>query len=234
MLDKFERVENPNGRKRLHCSHCKRLTIHNLEAQCKGSWDDPINADGGGYIYSIYRCGACDEVGYETISWSINDVEHDDDGYPEPVEHAVQYPAPVSAHFNFNIEYTPSKLDAILDEMLYALAGTKTILATIGLRLAIEFIVNDKKCAGKNLQQKIDDLRKQDVIDDDQKSLLHRIRELGNTGAHEAVGMDARELVAGMSIIEGLLEKLYNGPARHQEIIRKAKRLLRIETPKED
>ncbi len=101
------------------------------------------------------------------------------------------------------------------------------VLATIGLRLAVEFIVNDTKCAGRSLKTKIDDLRTKDHIDDDQKDLLHRIRDLGNAGAHDAKGMDTNELVAGMSIVEGLLEKLYNGPARHKATIKRAKLLLR-------
>ena len=225
MLDEFKREVGVEERKRLHCVECKRTTIHNLEARCSGSWDDSYNQDGGGRRHSIFRCGACDAVCYETASWDSYIVEYDEDDHPYNPELTVQYPAPVSAHFNFNTESTPTRLDAILNEMLYALAGSKMTLATIGLRLAVEFIVNDKECAGKTLAAKIDDLHKQLLIDDDQKDLLHRIRKRGNAGAHEAVGMNARELVAGMSIIEGLLEKLYNGPARHAETIRRAKQL---------
>jgi hypothetical protein len=41
--------------------------------------------------------------------------------------------------------------------------------------------------------------------------------------------MNATELVARMRIIEGLLEKLYNGPARHDETLKRAKKLLKDE-----
>jgi hypothetical protein len=227
MLEKFKRSKNVDERKRLHCVDCKRLTIHNLEARCIGSWDDPYNQGSGGQRYSIFRCGACDAVCYETVSWDSHEIDYDEDNEPYHPETAVQYPAPVSAHFNFNTESTPGRLNAILDEMLYALAGSKMTLATVGLRLAVEFIVKDKQCAGASLVHKINDLRKQELIDDDQKDLLHRIRKRGNAGAHQAIGMNAQELVAGMSIIEGLLEKLYNGPARHATTIKKAKQLLK-------
>lgn len=227
MLDVFKREDEARERKRLHCVDCKRITIHNLEARCSGSWDYPYADDSGGQRYSIFRCGACDTVCYETVSWDSHDIDHDEDGQPYNPESAIQYPAPVSAHFNFNTESTPGRLDAILDEMLYALAGSKMTLATIGLRLAVEFIVNDKKCAGNTLLKKIDDLHKQGMIDDDQKDLLHRIRKRGNAGAHEARGMNPKELVAGMSIVEGLLEKLYNGPERHAATIKTAKQLLK-------
>lgn len=229
MLDEFSRENEVKGRKRLHCAECKRLTIHNLEAQCNGYWND--HEERGGQRYSIHRCGACDTVCYETVSWDSQDVDYDENGEPYHQETAVQYPPPVSAHFNFNTESTPARLDGILSEMLYALAGAKMTLATIGLRLAVEFIVKDKECAGGTLIQKINDLHKQEFIDDDQKELLHRIRKRGNAGAHEALGMNAKELIAGMSIIEGLLEKLYNGPARHAATIKRAKQLLKDDEP---
>lgn len=229
MLDSFETVEGLNERKRLHCVSCKRVTIHKVEARCKGGWSDEYNHFDGGGTYSILRCGACDCVCYETVSWDSESYDYDDDGNMISVETSVQFPAPVSAHFSFNTESTPWKLNLILEEMLYSLAGSKMILATMGLRLAVEFIVKDNNCAGKNLLNKIDDLRVKELIDDDQKDLLHRIRKRGNSGAHEAQGMNAKELVAGMSIIEGLLEKLYNGPARHEATMTRAKQLLKDE-----
>lgn len=227
MLDSFKTVEGLDDRKRLHCIWCKRLTIHRAEARCSGEWSDMDGQINGGGTYSIYRCGACDSVSYETVSWDSETYDHDEDGNIVGINTAVQYPAPVSAHFSFNTESIPHKLNSILDEMLYSLAGSKMILATIGLRLAVEFIVNDKECAGANLAKKIDDLRVKDLIDDDQKDLLHRIRKRGNDGAHEALGMGVKELIAGMSIIEGLLEKLYNGPARHEATVNRAKLLLK-------
>lgn len=226
MLDSFKREDKVKQRKKLHCASCKRATIHNAEARCSGSWNDRYNGESGGQRYTIFRCGASDTVCYETVSWDSYNLDYDEDNEPYHPETAVQYPAPVSAHFNFNTESTPGRLDNILDEMLYALAGSKMTLATIGLRLAVEFIVKDKKCKGSNLAKRIDDLHAQGHVDGDQKDLLHRIREKGNAGAHEALGMSADELVAGMSIIEGLLEKLYNGPARHKATIKRAKRLL--------
>jgi ferredoxin len=226
MLDSFKRKDKVKERKKLHCAYCKRATIHKAEARCVGSWNDRYNGESGGQEYTILRCGACDTVCYETVTWDSHEIDYDEDNEPYHPRTAVQYPAPVSAHFNFNTESTPGRLDDILGEMLYALAGSKMTLATIGLRLAVEFIVNDKKCKGSNLAKKIDDLHALGHVDVDQKDLLHRLREKGNAGAHEAVGMSAAELVAGMSIIEGLLEKLYNGPARHKKTIKRAKLLL--------
>ena len=226
MLDSFKRDEDVNERKMLHCASCKRETIHNAEARCSGTWYDNDGTTIAGEKYTIYRCGGCDTVCYETASWDENDIDFNEDGVQCHPETIIQYPAPVSAHFNFNTESTPRRLNELLSEMLYALAGSKMTLATIGLRLVIEFIVKDKKCTGRNLKLRIDNLYEQGHVDEDQKLLLHRIREKGNAGAHEALSMTTEELLAGMSITEGLLEKLYNGPARHEKTIARAKRLL--------
>lgn len=226
MHDNFKRCDDVRERKKLHCVRCKRSTIHNAEARCEAEWEDRLHGENGGERYTIFRCGACDSVCYETATWDSREVEFDQDGSTYIPDNTVQFPAPVSAHFNFNTQSTPKRLNNILDEMLYALAGSKMTLATIGLRLAVEFIVRDKKCKGANLAKRIDDLHTQGHVDSDQKDLLHRIREKGNAGAHEAVGMTPVELVAGMSIVEGLLERLYNGPARHEATIKRAKQLL--------
>ena len=227
MLDKFERVLEFNERKRLHCNNCKRVTIHTLEARCKGSSCDPRGRYRVGADFSIFRCGGCDTVCYETSNWDDNHIDYDEvDEAAYHIRFDYQYPQPVSSHFNFNTESTPAVLNEVLDEMLYAFAGVKLRLATIGLRLAIEFIVNDKKCKGHNLDKKINNLHEQGLVDDDQKDVLHSIRLKGNAGAHKARGMSPKELIAGMAIVEGLLEKLYNGPARHAQTIKNAKLLL--------
>ena len=226
MLTTFEPIENLNERKKLHCVSCRRKTTHRVEVKYRGYWHDSDHNMDGGETYAILRCGACDNVCYETMQWDSETYYHDENGDIQSLETFVQYPAPVSEHFSFNTESIPHKLTVILNEMLYSLAGSKMRLATTGLRMAVEFIVRDNKCAGRTLVQKIDDLRAKGLIDDDQKDMLHQIRKRGNAGAHEARGMSASELVAGMSIVEGLLEKLYNGPARHQATIKRAKMLL--------
>lgn len=220
MLDSFERITDAAGRKRLHCNECKRNTIHMLEAQCKGTWSDEQVS--GGSEYSIYRCGACDAVTFEKASWDSEDIYYGDEGDMETAVRTVEYPPPTSANFAFNTDHTPNGLDDLLEEMLYALAGAKLLLATVGLRMVIEFIVRDQSIKGSNLKAQINALATQVGIDDRQKKLLHRIRERGNAGAHEAAPMSVRELIAGMGIVELLLERLYNGPGRQDSLVKRA------------
>jgi hypothetical protein len=235
MFDTFKRIENPSSRKKLRCNECKRGTIHSLEAQCRGDWQQDFgggNSADGGTEFSLYRCGACDEVCFEKSSWCSEEWDHDSDGNSFLIRTDQQYPAPSSSEFTFNTEFTPHELNELIEEMLYALTGSKLKLATVALRMVIEFIVTDTKCAGRGLQKKIDDLHAKDVIDDTQLDLLHRIRIKGNAGAHERKAMSRDEMVAGISIINLLLEKLYNAPKRQADAISKANKAFKVDVAK--
>lgn len=232
MFDSFKRGEVTDQRKQLQCNDCRRKTIHTLEALCVGDWSDDDPSGGhvmGGASFSLYRCGACDAVCFEKDTWDSESIDHDDHGNIYQMHDYEQFPPPSSADFSFDTSHVPYALSELIDEMMYALAGGKFNLATIGLRLVIEFIVNDKKAAGRSLLAKIDDLKVNDHIDEDQRLLLHKIRVKGNKGAHEGISMNKTEMVAGMSIVALLLEKLYNGPARHADAIKKAQRAFKDE-----
>jgi Domain of unknown function (DUF4145) len=225
MFDTFMRQEYLNQRKRLQCNECRRATIHSLEAKCVGENEQHVgqgNVINGATEYSLYRCGVCDAVCFEKSSWFSEDWDHDDDGNMVLNRTEVQYPPPSSADFAFETEYTPSDLNELIEEMIYALTGSKLKLATVALRMVVEFIVTDKKCSGRNLEKKIEDLLAKGHIDQTQLELLQRIRKKGNAGAHERKAMSRNEMVAGISIINLLLEKLYNGPARQADVIKKA------------
>lgn len=222
MFDTFSRVRDPNGRKKLECNSCRRETIHNLEAQCIGKWeeDGPQTAYGG-TEFSLYRCGACDEVCFESSSWFSELFDHDDRGELYLIREEAQFPPPSSADFAFATDFTPQELNELIDEMLYALAGSKLKLATVALRMVIEFIVKDAKCEGSDLYHKIENLHEKGMVNPAQLSILHRIREKGNAGAHDRIAMNRSEMVAGIGIVNLMLEKIYNIPAREAAIVKK-------------
>lgn len=234
MYSKFERIADLDERKMLQCNDCKRETIHTLEARCRGSWEftHHMGDVNGGKDFSLFRCGACDAVCLETDSWDSESYDHDEYGKMYGVHEIAQFPPPSSADFSFDTTHVPPALSELIDEMMYSMAGGKLNLSTIGLRLVIEFIVNDTKCEGRNLYEKIEDLCARNNVDAEQKALLHTIRDKGNAGAHEGVPMTKQEMVAGMSIVALLLEKIYNGPARHADAIKKAQKAFTKTAPR--
>lgn len=224
MYDTFKRSENLDRRKKIQCNECRRQTIHTLEAECVGQWSQNFgpNSVDGGTDFGLYRCGACDSVCFEASTWCTEDFDYDDDGNMIFIRRELQYPPPSSDDFAFDTDFTPYGLNELIEEMIYALSGGKLRLATVALRMVIEFIVTDTKCAGANLVKKIDDLKAKGHVDANQLDLLHKIRQKGNDGAHELKPMKQAEMVAGIGLVNLLLEKLYNGPARQAEVIKKA------------
>ena len=126
MFKSFSRNLVPNERLKLHCNECERSTIHQLEAQCTGKWEDPFEAVEGGGIFSIYRCGGCDSICFRSASWNSEWYEHDEDGQMYLPQDLHQYPSPVSKDFSFDRSYTPPGLDSLLDEMLFCFGGQST------------------------------------------------------------------------------------------------------------
>lgn len=231
MFDTFVRKEELNQRKQLQCNECRRATIHTLEAQCVGEHEQEVghgNSVYGGVEFSLYRCGACDAVCFERSSWFSENWDYDDEGKMVLNRTEAQYPPPSSADFAFDTEYTPGELNELIGEMIYALTGSKLKLATVALRMVVEFIVTDKECSGGNLAEKIDDLHAKGHIDQAQLELLHTIRKKGNAGAHERIAMNRNEMVAGISIVNLLLEKLYNAPSRKADVIKKANQAFKV------
>jgi ferredoxin len=224
VFDSFKRINDFDDRKKLQCNECRRQTIHTLEAQCVGRWDEDHQY---GHIYgstnfSLYRCGACDEVCFEKAAFFSEQYDRDHEGNTFLIPDEIQFPPPSSADFAFDTDFTPNDLNELIEEMLYALAGSKLKLATVALRMVVEFIVTDTNCAGRDLQKKIDALHRKGHVNDVQLALLHTIRKRGNAGAHERIAMTRNEMVAGISVINLLLEKLYNGPSREADVIKKA------------
>ena len=92
--------------------------------------------------------------------------------------------------------------------------------------MVLEFICKDANCTGRTLEKQVDDLQAKSLIDADQHNLLQKIRKRGNAGAHQAYGMNTRELISGMEIIDLLIEKLYNQPGKSADRVTRAKKVL--------
>ena len=88
--------------------------------------------------------------------------------------------------------------------------------------MIVEFIVTHSNCLGRNLDKKINDLHAKGIVDVTELELLQKIRLKGNAGVHKRIAMNRNEMVAGIGIINLLLEKLYNSPKRQEEIVKKA------------
>ena len=138
-----------------------------------------------------------------------------------------QFPVPLAKDFSFDQDHTSGKLNELLHELISAHAASLPIATTMMLRLVVEFIADDLNCKGRTLAKKIDAMFDNQLIDSDQKALFHKIRELGNSGAHSALAMQPTQIVAAMGVINLLIEKHYNAPGREKQIMERAQAALK-------
>jgi hypothetical protein len=105
--------------------------------------------------------------------------------------------------------YLPVKVRPIYEETLTALSVQAPILAAIGLRALVEAVCKEKEAKGGDLFNKIDSLVEQRILTPTGASILHKIRTLGNSAAHEAKPHSERQLALAMDIVEHMLKDVY-------------------------
>ena len=105
--------------------------------------------------------------------------------------------------------YLPPDTNRVYQETLQALNNNSPVLAGIGLRALVETVCMEKNASGKNLLEKIDDLAKQQILTPAGAAILHKIRTLGNTAAHEVNPHSETQLALGMNVIEHMLKDVY-------------------------
>ena len=227
MFDKFENKSSADKRRMLHCNDCGHRAIHNLEAGVKGSSSDDESMISAGTEFSIYRCGGCDSVIFVIDDWNSEYYYHDDEGNTRVAIMTKQYPSISSSLSKIDTSDCPEGIKYIIREAASSLDHNNLLSATIMARMTIEEICNNSNIAGNNLKIKINNLAHHINLDQDQKELLHEIRERGNKGAHEAKMMSADEIAAGFEVLSVVIDKEYSAPARAKRAVRNAKRKLK-------
>ncbi len=112
----------------------------------------------------------------------------------------------------------PHGIGIIYSETLNALINSQNILAGIGIRAIVEGVCKDKASTGRNLKDKIDDLANKGFITNDSATILHSLRFMGNSSAHEIKSHGSKELNTAFDIINNLLQNVYVMPKKAIDI----------------
>jgi Domain of unknown function (DUF4145) len=121
-------------------------------------------------------------------------------------------------------------------ETLDALNANIRTLAGGGLRATVEAICLDNKIKQGNLQNKIDELAKLNLLTTAQAELLHEERYVGNAALHELETPSAQDIEDGLGIVEGLINTIYILPSKAKRLKKrreaKTKRKPKATSPK--
>jgi hypothetical protein len=201
----------PGDQKWIHCNYCNTRTHHQmLSAHRSQTWmydtvnmdvlDEEFDDDIEHYLeFRLWACLGCDTCLMETI---YNEGE--------PTAPEAQYTPPRQLHGVIPKEFhlLPTQLATIYQQLIYSFNYNLNILCAIGIRALLEGICVDKQSKGKNLLQKIDNLKDHHLPPNIIKH-LHNFRFIGNDAAHELEAPNQYTLKQCIEVLEDLMNYLY-------------------------
>jgi hypothetical protein len=208
------------------CANCghKHRKHGVLHKEVKRIYQDP---DGGPYEEEYHRlveCMGCESIKYVASSQEFYGYDSDESDYkvyPDaPGTSKRREPAisPDDAIGDDGKPLVPEQVWKMYKETLDALnAGVRT-LAGGGLRATVEAICLNNGIENGNLQVKINELAKKNLLTNAQAELLHEERYLGNAALHELATPSPQDLEDGLGIVEGLITTIYVLPSKAQRL----------------
>lgn len=188
------------------------------------SYEDCIAEEGfdSQTSYQIVQCLNCEAIcfrsEYEDSESHSYDMSTGEDFYWS-TEHI--FPHRTAGRFKIKDSFTlPPGVGKAYDELVSAMNAGQTILAGLGIRVVLESICVDLKAEGDSLFKKINGLLKLNAITESDVSILHKLRALGNTAAHEAKPSSPEQLDLAMNVIEHLLLGTYIHPRLASSVFR--------------
>ncbi|PKA72562.1 uncharacterized protein DUF4145 [Pseudomonas baetica] len=164
--------------------------------------------------YQIVQCLNCEALcfrsEYDDSQSHAYDMETGEDFHWTEVD---IFPHRTAGRFKIKDSFLlPPIVRKAYDELVDAMNAGQTILAGLGIRVVLESICVDLKAEGDNLFKKINDLLVKGAITKSDVLILHKLRSLGNTAAHEAKPSSTEQLDLAMNVLEHLLLGTYLHP----------------------
>lgn len=196
---------------RLICENCKIEQQHVVVKSVRKVED--YDYETAHTEYEIVKCINCDQLSFRKEYSSTETYFYDEYGDAFEYSDVEVFPSRTAGRFKLkNYEHLPISLRMVYEELVQVLNGGQRTLASLGVRVLIEQVCSDKNATGKNLYEKIDNLVEQNVLTNDGAKILHRLRVLGNTAAHEAYPGNSEQLDLAMDVVENLLTSVYIHP----------------------
>lgn len=209
-----------SGSVKAHCPNCdgERTCVAHGCVDVPWEWhDDYGNTVTGGSKHSLLQCGGCETVFYERADWDSESVDYhyDSDGNTviDNVETKITYPKPeprnkprwVNGEHNLD-----ARLREILNQMYLANDQESYILASIGLRTALDRATEVLGIdTAMPFAKKLDELRSRGWIGDTERDILSVVTEAGNAAVHRAWSPEREEMQALILALEVFLQKAF-------------------------
>ncbi len=206
------------------CSDCDKKTYHIIlksidergsESYTDWSFDWDLH-------FQIIQCQGCKTVSFRKADSNSEDNIQVGEEEFEPAVHEQLFPQRLEGRKGLRkgILKLPQNVRLIYKETNKALSNDLSILSGIGIRAIVEAVCKEKKTTGKNLQERIDDLVKKQLLTPVSAEILHNLRVLGNKAAHEVKPHNAEQLAVAMDVIDHLLMDAYILPLKVEKVFK--------------
>lgn len=196
----------------IFCRDCDKITNQNVLFGVRQKFtalgyeaEKPVLFD---YIHYItLQCAGCKQISF--LQRSTSDAWGDLDGELIAVDNI--YPNDNVSNFLRTDEEMelPQPLSSLYGEVKKAFSNNSNILAGVGLRMLVEAVCIDRKITGRNLQEKIINLQKDGLIAVSEVPVLDKLRQLGNSSAHQIKAYSLGKLEYALDIINHVLRSIY-------------------------
>lgn len=240
--EKFEENKTKGNFDQVQCIECKRDTRH----QVIQSLDQFASQDCGDYgsidyviNHQIIQCQGCMIVTFRQLRYCSDDViKIGPDEWDNDITETLY---PKRSKFTLHIKdflNLPNNLRRIYRETIECFNNVSFTLSAAGLRALVEGLCAELKIKDgpkekidnkgnkvikrvDNLEGKIAGLHEKGYLTQQQSSVLHEHRYLGNQAVHELAQPSRDELKLAIEIIEHTFESVYEIPEKADDLRRK-------------
>ena len=204
---------NVDERIKTTCRRCKTDTQHVVVTEVVLSND--VNEDFRWIEeYQTVQCQGCEAIAFRKTHENPEDVYWNGSVLVTNF-HVDTYPDSEKGRATVNgVNLLPESLSRIYTETVKAFNASQPVQTGIGIRAIVETVCKDKKADGRDLEKKIDDLVKKQMLAKPDADILHGLRTLGNKAAHEVKPHDDSQLELALDVVDHLLGGVYILPAR--------------------
>lgn len=223
---------------KVYCRKCKNRNHHGIitSYEEKSSSYDDYQWE---HKYFIVQCLGCDTVAFVSEYGDESMIDLDPHGDNRYFTDVIVYPEEPKAekksrfepHKPLDFNESPEAIQVMYSQIVSAFNMESYLLSAVGLRMLVEGICKDLGIQGgyvlddagnkilkkdsteearrTNLEGKINGLVEKTLVVQSQANILHKIRELGNSSAHELKEPTRRTLKLAIDILEKIIEQIY-------------------------
>ncbi|WP_417380821.1 DUF4145 domain-containing protein [Gimesia sp.] len=212
---------------KVRCSKCGHgYRNHLVLFETKKEYGDPDTGWTHDEFNQLIQCMGCDTFRYRRfrIELEYNPPDHRSDPYDIQIypndESESELRKPIQFGDNFEEEQplVPENVWKMYRETIDCFNVNARTMAGGGLRATVEAICLSQKINNGNLQKKIDELAKRNLLTKAQADLLHEERYIGNSALHEMTTPSSQDIEDGLEIVEGLINTIYILPTKAEAL----------------